>query len=57
MLASLRGQRTTGVNFKLFMKVLFCFQWKYDELTALYFLLCKKKSKGQLQELLPRYSK
>lgn len=32
-------------------------EWKYDELTALYFLLCKKKSKGQLQELLPRYSK
>lgn len=32
-------------------------EWKYDEMTASYFLFCKKKSKGQLQELLPRYSK
>lgn len=32
-------------------------EWKYDEVTAMYFLLCKKKSKGQLPELLPRYSK
>lgn len=32
-------------------------EWKYDELTAMYFLLCKMKSKGQLPELLPRYSK
>lgn len=31
--------------------------WKYDEVTAMYFLLCKKKSKGQPPELLPRYSK
>lgn len=32
-------------------------EWKYDEVTAMYFLLCKKKSKAQLPELLPRYSK
>lgn len=25
MLGALRGQRATGVNFKLFMKALFCF--------------------------------
>lgn len=32
-------------------------EWKFDEVTSMYFLLCKKKSKGQLPELLPRYSK
>ncbi|KAJ7392914.1 hypothetical protein OS493_008154 [Desmophyllum pertusum] len=32
-------------------------EWKYDEVTAMYFLLCMKKSKGQLPELLPRYNK